>query len=898
MISLIRWLAWGAAGAAVLTIVSQPVSVQAQFSLATAVVVAMAGFWIFGRGPWVRQILLALGSLVVLRYVYWRSTQTLPPISEPIDFIPGLVLYAAEMYCFAILCISLIINVDPLRRAPLERTPDDRLPTVDVFVPSYNEDDYILATTIAAALSMDYPAHKLKVWLCDDGGTDQKCNDKDPEKAAAARQRRATLQKLCADLGAHYHTRARNEHAKAGNMNACLKDSDGELIVVFDADHAPFRAFLRETVGHFLKDEKLFLVQTPHVFLNPDPIEKNLKTFDRMPSENEMFYSVTQRGLDKWDGSFFCGSAAVLRRKALEQTGGFSGVTITEDCETAFELHASGWRSAYVDKPLIAGLQPETFTSFIGQRSRWCQGMFQILILKNPALKKGLSFIQRIAYLSSMTFWFFPLPRLIFMLAPLLYIFFDIKLFVANVEETIAYTLMYLIVNVMIQNYMYGRVRWPWVSELYEYVQGVFLVKAIVSVVANPRKPTFNVTAKGLTLDEDHLSELSWPFFMIYGALAVGGVVALLRYMFEPGVNALMLVVGLWNTFNMIIAGAALGAVAERKQPDRHPRLAVKREGFLLFDGRRTPVAVQDVSAGGVALATREDLEAELGLKKDREARLEIVTVGDMAQGCTLPLVMRRANTQNGLHRYAFEFPDLDPQGYFALADLMYGDSEAIPRFLAARRAHKDLFRGTAQFIRWGLFEPLRSFAYLGHDLAAKARARAGAEAAPDVSSLAASASAAQALPGTTQPGQSQPGHVSPAHARSAHAREERAAPVETTEHEAVLARVASPTPAAFAATIRAASPPIEPARTSPPHPTPAALPTRHAPAASDPVDPAAQRDPLADLVAALSTMAQPPRQAAAETAASPVEPDPEDAPIANLRRLLDSAARARTQAA
>lgn len=880
MISLIRWAAWAIAGAAVLLIVSQPVSVQAQLSLAIAVILAMTGFWLFGRGPWVRQVLLALGSLIVLRYVYWRTTQTLPSISEPVDFIPGVILYAAEMYCFAILCISMIINVDPLRRAPLERVSDDALPTVDVFIPSYNEDDYILATTIAAALSMDYPGHKLKVWLCDDGGTDQKCADKNPEKAEAARQRRATLQKLCADLGAHYHTRAKNEHAKAGNMNACLKDSDGDLIVVFDADHAPFRAFLRETVGHFLKDEKLFLVQTPHVFLNPDPIEKNLRTFDRMPSENEMFYSITQRGLDKWDGSFFCGSAAVLRRKALEQTGGFSGITITEDCETAFELHASGWHSAYVDKPLIAGLQPETFTSFIGQRSRWCQGMFQILILKNPVLKKGLSFIQRIAYLSSMTFWFFPLPRLTFMLAPLLYIFFDIKLFVANVEETIAYTLMYLIVNVMIQNYMYGRVRWPWVSELYEYVQGVFLAKAIVTVIANPRKPTFNVTAKGLTLDDDHLSELSWPFFVIYGLLAAGGVVALMRYMFEPGVNALMLVVCLWNTFNMILAGVALGAVAERKQPDRHPRLGVVRQAFLHFAGQRTPVDVQDVSAGGCAVVTRDDLEAELGLAKDCQARLEIVTIGHMADGCALPLVLRRANTQNGLHRYAFEFPDLDRDGYFALADLMYGDSEALPRFLATRRAHKDIFRGTMQFIRWGLFEPVRSFAYLGQELAVRGLMGKGE----------AKAAAADAAPALAPASLAAPvgGHVSAAAARSAHAREERAAP---TQIAAAAPVATAPEPPRFE-TAAKAMPAFEAAARAMPAFEAAPI------AAGATLDPAAARDPLADLIAALSDKAAPdnagaaPAPAVVETAGAGL-----DAPIANLRRLLESAARAKSGA-
>ena len=147
---------------------------------------------------------------------------------------------------------------------------------------------------------------------------------------------------------------------------------------MFDADHAPARDFLLETVGYFDEEPRLFLVQTPHFFLNPDPVERNLDTFEKMPSENEMFYGIIQRGLDKWDASFFCGSAAVLRRAALAETNGFSGVSITEDCETALALHARGWKSVYVDKPLIAGLQPATFASFIGQRSRWAQGMMQI----------------------------------------------------------------------------------------------------------------------------------------------------------------------------------------------------------------------------------------------------------------------------------------------------------------------------------------------------------------------------------------------------------------------------------------------------------------------------------------------------------------------------------------
>ncbi|WP_163283990.1 glycosyltransferase, partial [Enterobacter hormaechei] len=86
-------------------------------------------------------------------------------------------------------------------------------------VPSYNEDAAILAMTLAAARQMNYPPEKLTVWLLDDGGTDQKCADSDPEKARAAQARRVELQALCADLGVRYLTRPRNLHAKAGNLN-------------------------------------------------------------------------------------------------------------------------------------------------------------------------------------------------------------------------------------------------------------------------------------------------------------------------------------------------------------------------------------------------------------------------------------------------------------------------------------------------------------------------------------------------------------------------------------------------------------------------------------------------------------------------------------------------------
>ena len=111
---------------------------------------------------------------------------------------------------------------------------------------------------------------------------------------------------------------------------------------------------------------------------------------------------------------------------------------------------------------------------------------------------------------------------MIFLIAPLFYLFFGVEIFVASGGEFIAYTLIYMIVNLMMQNYLYGRFRWPWISELYEFIQSVYLLPALISVILNPRKPTFKVTAKDETLDRNYISEIGGPFFVIFAVLLAG----------------------------------------------------------------------------------------------------------------------------------------------------------------------------------------------------------------------------------------------------------------------------------------------------------------------------------------------------------------------------------------
>lgn len=174
-----------------------------------------------------------------------------------------------------------------------------------------------------------------------------------------------------------------------------------------------------------------------------------------------------------------------------------------------------------------------------------------------------------------------------------------------------------------------------------------------------------------------------------------------------------MFIVGLWNAFNLVMAGVALGAVSERKEPRRHPRLNIARKGALAVGGEKIAVDIVNVSAGGCALRLNGDMPAALLKAQDIRARLTIEPIGDLVGDRTLPLIFRRAPDEGGEKVYGCQFETLQPEEYFVLADLMYGDPDALPQFLASRRKHKSLWAGTAQFLWWGVIEPLRALSYL-----------------------------------------------------------------------------------------------------------------------------------------------------------------------------------------
>lgn len=597
---------------------------------------ALAGYEV------VRSAMIFISLAMSLRYLIWRGTETLPLHLGIVAASAGLLLFVAECYCFLVSALGHVPNLRKTQRGPIPLPTDpSALPTVDVYITTYNEDPELLRSTLIAATQMRYPAGKLRVYVLDDGGTRQMITNAEHVQATQVRQRAEKIQALALQFGACYLTRERNEHAKAGNLNAALKQTQGEFIVVLDCDHVPAEDFVEKTLGFFFVDAKLFLVQTPHHFLNPDPLERNLAIFNHSPSENGLFHNTIQPGLDAWGSAFFCGSAAMLRRAALDDIGGFSQETLTEDAETTLRALSRGYTTAYLNLPLISGLQPETFSGFIQQRARWGQGMWQIFMFHNPWRLPGLSLMQRALFTNFALFWGFPISRLVMLMMPILSLLLYIPLVDARVNDVLAYGAPALLCSTLTAQFIYGKLRWPFISYLYEVIQSVHLTAGIANLLRNPRAPQFKVTPKGEILEKDCVSALATPFYLLCTLSIAALGMAVYRLETQPGLSDMLVFVSAWTLLDLLFFLCALGVTLERRQRRVYPRAPVSYPVHLRTDnGLDLKGMMQDASATGAGIVLTLPAATEQQLKQAECFEIHVEGMQQKLYGCLQTMEM------------------------------------------------------------------------------------------------------------------------------------------------------------------------------------------------------------------------------------------------------------------
>jgi len=256
-------------------------------------------------------------------------------------------------------------------------------PGVDIFLPICGEPIELLRNTWTAVseLIADYQG-VAQAYVLDDGPTDE---------ARSASESFGFCYMRRPDLPAY---------KKAGNLRHAFARTSGEYLVILDADFAPRRDFLAETLP-YMDDPAMAIVQTPQFFRSSAAqtwIERSAGPIQ------EVFYRTVQVARDRFDAAICCGTSAVYRRSALEPQGGPTLIPYAEDVHTGLDVRRAGWTMAYLPIVLSTGICPDNLDAFVRQQYRWCSGNVGI-VFSRRLWSVPMSIPARLAYISGFLYY-------------------------------------------------------------------------------------------------------------------------------------------------------------------------------------------------------------------------------------------------------------------------------------------------------------------------------------------------------------------------------------------------------------------------------------------------------------------------------------------------------------
>ncbi len=523
----------------------------------------------------IRRAVATIALTAGFSYLIWRLFDTWKG-TNPILFS---VLFGCELFGWTVLASFTFLAWRIPRRS---RPPIGHNPTVGVFVCTYDEGLHVLEATLVGCNGITYPH---TTYVLDDG-------------------RRDEVRDLAARFGVAYVTRSDNRHAKAGNINNALGCTEGDLLLILDADHVPQPDILDATVGYF-DDPSVALVQTPHDFGNHDSFQH----FATGRHDQSMFFEVIMPGKDRHNGAFWCGSAAVIRRRALEDIGGIATDTVAEDFHTTIRMHGRGWTTRYHDETLVQGLAPHDLASFLLQRDRWARGNLAVLRTpENPVLAPHLTLKQRVSYLSSLLAYFVPLQRLLMVAVLTTMLVGGLLPVRAPAWQFVAFWLPWMALDIAAGTLL-SRGQISLLDGSYMLLLTTEIYSRAVFGLVRPFRVAFKVTPK------DGIDEGGWSaasqlrlVLVIEGLLGVAVVMralALAGLLALPPLGPLAVALGLsFAAWELALIASALWRVTRRRQV-RH-QFRVKVEIAATMSG--SVVRIADLTPSGAAIITPRPL--------------------------------------------------------------------------------------------------------------------------------------------------------------------------------------------------------------------------------------------------------------------------------------------------
>ncbi|MBZ6003733.1 glycosyltransferase [Leuconostoc gelidum subsp. aenigmaticum] len=557
-----------------------------------------------------RQLLILLYVVLTSVYIIWRIGWTLP-YNNWTSFLFGIFLLAAEIGGFVLSLVFYRIFLKKHQRPKLGlESFQGKYPSVDIFIATYNESTDILKRGIVAAKLSKYPIKALvNIYVCDDGN-------------------RPEVLSLCQELEVHYVSRTTHEYAKAGNLNHALTVSDGELIVTMDADMVMREDFLEETIGYF-SHSKMGFIQTPQTFFNQDPYQFNLFAGSKIGNDQDFFMRKIETQKDAFNAVMYVGSNAVFRRQALESINGFTTGVITEDMATGMFLQAKGWESGFVNKNLASGLAPETFGDLVKQRDRWARGNIQVAKKWNPWRIKGLTLTQRILYVDGIHYWFSGIYKMIFLLAPLLFLIFGQYSLQTNLNQILIFWLPSFLSSQLAFNLVAEKKQTVTLSNIYEVATAPFMAFAVFNELFLKSKKGFAVTRKGVNSAASYYNfATAWPILLLLGlsvTALIRGIAFVTGYWESPFPIEGIYINIFWLAYNVIGLIFAAYLSNERPRLRQSERFDSTEDVQLLLSGNQSINGhIVDWNEDGARIKVKEDDMISIQKNSNLEGKLMI----------------------------------------------------------------------------------------------------------------------------------------------------------------------------------------------------------------------------------------------------------------------------------
>ena len=569
--------------------------------------------------PWARLLVFAAVWLVIARYLEWRLfTTVMPAGGEWYEVGWVWFCFAVEMLALfdaLILYLAFVRTSDrhaeaDAHQARLRALPPEQTPSVDVYIPTYNETLEVLEKTITGALCLEYA--NFRIWVLDDG-------------------RRPWLKAFCEAKGVGYLTRPDNAHAKAGNINHALTKTSADFVAIFDADFIPQRNFLIRTVG-FFADPRIGIVQVPHAFYNYDPTQSSLALQKALPDDQRFFFEAVMPSRDGWDAAFCCGSNSVTRREALRSVGdALPTDSITEDMLLSIALLRNGYITRYLCERLAFGLAPEGLKAFFVQRKRWARGAMQILYLAAGPLGRNLSLMQRLLFLP--THWLSQgLMLLLTLVAPLVFLWTGTLPLVNVTPEAVLYYLLPMMLAVAGGIWAFApRHYFPFAAQVHGTFQSFKILPTVLVTLAKPFGHVFKVTPKGADAKaSDYDRPIFWTAACLMMLTILGVVINSQSEWRIIGEAGLLPVVACWAVLNVIVL--FLVCMMSLQAPVRRGEERFELdEPIWIFaaNGALSTGRIRDISLSGAAIIA--DHNRALATQAGEKARVFITEVGFVA---------------------------------------------------------------------------------------------------------------------------------------------------------------------------------------------------------------------------------------------------------------------------